>query len=307
MRVAAFAWMSLGATFFALMNFCARLASANVSWTMVAGTRAFIGALIAILVARVRGVSFVAASSRHMWLRSLFGTGSMISTFYALGSADIALGDAVTLCSMGPIWIAILGPRLLGERSGRRVMIAIPLALSGAVCIVRPSVIFGYSAVHTAMLAPACVAMVGSFLSCFAMIMLRQVSDHETPEAIATHFSLTAALVLTVLSIPHFVLPGGKDALIMVVGGFFAGFGQLCMTKAYSMEFAARVSPFSYLSIVVSALLGAFSLHQWPDGLALLGMSLVITGGVVVAVAGMRDKTSLRNLTRTVPNRTASP
>lgn len=285
--------MSLSATLFALMNYCARVASADVPWTMVAASRAFVGALIAMAVARARGVSFVAKRSRAMWLRSLFGTASMMCTFYALGSADIALGDAVTLVSLGPMFIALLGPIVLGERSGRRVALALPVALTGVIFVVRPSFVFGYSAAHASMVLPATIALLGAFFSSFAMMMLRQVSDGENAEAIATHFSLTAAGVLFLVSLPRFMVPAGRDLAIMIGAGLCAGFAQLAMTRAYALEMAARVSPFSYLSIVVTALLGAVSLHQWPDGLAVLGMGLVIAGGVIVTIAGIRDTRAL--------------
>ena len=75
----------------------------------------------------------------------------------------------------------------------------------------------------------------------------------------------------------------------LLAAGFCAGFAQLAMTRAYSLEIAARVSPFGYISVAVSAGLGAVALHEWPDRLAVLGMLLVVSGGLVVTVAGMRE------------------
>jgi drug/metabolite transporter (DMT)-like permease len=284
--------MSLGAVLFALMNFLAHIASAHVAWTLVAGTRALVGALVAIAIARSRGVPFLPKNTRTMWLRSFFGTIAMVATFYALGSKALALGDAVTLVNLTPVFLALLAPHFLGERSGRRVVIAIPLAVVGVALILRPTFLFGDDGPlvnRDAMLFPAGIALLASVSSSFAMMMLRRVGKTEHPEAIATHFSLVAAATCFVLSFGSLAFPSGIDLLTMIVTGLCAGCAQIAMTKAYAMEHAARVSPFGYLAVVVSAALGAAFLHEWPSLLALSGMALVILAGTVVTIAGVRE------------------
>jgi drug/metabolite transporter (DMT)-like permease len=285
--------MSLGAVLFALMNFLARIASGHVSWMLVAGTRALVGAFVAMAIARARSVNVFPKSTRTMWLRSFFGTISMMATFYALGSKALALGDAVTLVNLTPVFLALLAPYVLGERSGRRVVIAIPLAIGGVVLILRPTFLFGDVGAHVsrdAMLFPAGIAVLASISSSFAMMMLRRVGKTENPEAIAAHFSLTAAVACFLLALPSLEMPSRVDLLTMVATGLCAGCAQIAMTRAYSMEHAARVSPFGYLSVVVSAALGAAFLHEWPGVLALGGMALVILAGTVVTVAGVREQ-----------------
>jgi drug/metabolite transporter (DMT)-like permease len=68
----------------------------------------------------------------------------------------------------------------------------------------------------------------------------------------------------------------------MVGAGICAGFGQLAMTRAYTLERAARVSGMSYLSVVASALFGAAFLGEAPGTTGLAGMALVIAGGLLV-------------------------
>ncbi|WP_394826403.1 DMT family transporter [Pendulispora albinea] len=290
--LAAYGWMALSASLFAGMYFFAHLASHRVPWTMVATARAGVGAMVAIGVGKMRGVPVLpeGKGSRQMWLRSLFGTASLLCTFYATGSPDLALGDAITLANLGPVIIAVLAPLMLGERSGRRVAVAIPLSLAGVVCIVRPAIFFGHEVANGRMLLPAVAAIGGSFFASLAMIMLRQVSDRVGPEAIAAHFSLTAAAVMFVLSIPKLTVPAAHDLAIMLAAGLCAGFAQLAMTRAYALEFAARVSPFGYLQVVIGSLLGAVALAQWPDALTFVGMLLVIAGGVFVSIVSLREQ-----------------
>src|SRR4051794_19011848 len=70
----ALAWMALSAVLFASMGFFARLASAHVSWTLVATSRAAIGAIIAVAVAKARGAKTTVDDRRGIWARSIFGT-----------------------------------------------------------------------------------------------------------------------------------------------------------------------------------------------------------------------------------------
>jgi drug/metabolite transporter (DMT)-like permease len=99
-----------------------------------------------------------------------------------------------------------------------------------------------------------------------------------------------AAATCFLLSLGTLAIPSRVDLLIMIVTGLCAGCAQIAMTKAYAMEHAARVSPFGYLSVVVSAALGAAFLHEWPSLLALAGMALVILAGTVVTIAGVRER-----------------
>ncbi|CAN5905698.1 hypothetical protein BH11MYX4_BH11MYX4_59920 [soil metagenome] len=94
--------------------------------------------------------------------------------------------------------------------------------------------------------------------------------------------------MLGLLALGDLRMPTGRDALAMVAAGICAGLGQIALTRAYSLERAARVSGIGYLSVVASALLGAAILHERPSAGALLGMALVVSGGLVVTFT--RDK-----------------
>jgi len=266
---------------FAGMSFCAHVASAHAHWAMTGAVRCLVGAIVAYGVARARGAATRVHDRRGIWLRSIAGTSAMLFTFYALGT-PLPLGDAVTLFNLTPVFLALLGPVLLRERAGRRVWIAVPVCMAGLVLIVRPEIVVGSGALSGA------VAAVGSALSStFAYALLRRMGN-ESPEAVALHFSLFAAAVLSALALPHL---GGAPPAAATVGwmlgaGVMGGLAQLALTRAYAMERAARVAPIGYLNVVVSALLGALALHEWPSARAVAGMALIVSGGLVVTLAG---------------------
>jgi drug/metabolite transporter (DMT)-like permease len=135
--------MALGAVLFSLMNYFARVASGQAPWPMVGFTRALVGAAVAWSVARARGSRLDFGDRKGMWLRSLFGTASMTATFYALSSRTLPLGDTVSLLYLTPVFLAVLAPVFLRERTGKRVVLALVLSISGALLILRPAVFFG--------------------------------------------------------------------------------------------------------------------------------------------------------------------
>jgi drug/metabolite transporter (DMT)-like permease len=280
----AYVYAAGSATAFAGMNFCAHVASAHAHWAVTAAVRSIIGAAVAYGVARARGAATRVRDRRGIWLRSVAGTTSMLLTFYALGT-PLSLGDAVTLLNLTPVFLGLLGFALLGERTGRRVWVAVPLCMVGLVLIVRPGVVVGPRG-----LSGAAAAVGSSISSTFAYALLRRMG-RESPEAVALHFSLFAAVVLSLVAVPH-VRPVDAATLGWMIGtGFFGGTAQLALTRAYAMERAARVAPIGYLNVVVSALLGALALGEWPSVRAAAGMALIVAGGLVVTLASVVKRT----------------
>jgi drug/metabolite transporter (DMT)-like permease len=283
--------MAASAVLFALMGFFGRVASAHTHFTLVAATRAAVGAMVAYGVGRARLAPLVVKDRRGIWLRSIFGTGSLLCTFYALSSRALGLGDTTTLVNLTPVFIAILAPFFLKERTGKRIAVALPLCVTGVILILHPAFVFGGGAASTPGAArTAVVAVTASLLSANAMMMLRKISQTEGPEAISLHFSLVAMGVSLLLSLPHLRAPRPLEAGAMLAAGLSAGLGQLCMTRAYALEHAARVSSMGYLAVVIAAGLGVLFLGEVPASGALAGMGLVIAGGLVVTLASVRGQ-----------------
>ncbi|APR82244.1 Putative membrane protein [Minicystis rosea] len=279
--------MTLASSLFAVMNVLVRLSSARVPWSEVASARGITGALVAVLVARTRGVPLTIHDRKLSWARSLFGTGALLCGFYSMGSRGMALGDAVTLQSLSPIFVAVLAPWLLGERGGRRVWVATAVAFAGVALVAGPTF---HVAAHL-----AGIATLGAFLSAMAMIWLRRLGrvregfPKESPEAIVAHFSIVAATVTTMLALRDFRMPDAAGALMLAATGITGGLAQIAMTRAYALEKAARLGPVSYLGVVLSHVGGAALLGETTGSAQMVGTALVVGAGVVLAIAAMRD------------------
>jgi drug/metabolite transporter (DMT)-like permease len=283
--------MAVAAVLFSGMNFLARLATQSASWASVATVRALVGALVAFTVARIRGSSLKVNDRRMLLGRSALGTTSMLATFYALSARSLSLGNTVTLLNLAPIFLALLAPIFLRERTSRLVGTATVVALTGVVLIVRPSFLFGDDRAASLAIATgpsanvtAAVAVFGALSTAMAMMFLRRVGRTETSESVAFHFSLIAACTLSVFALFDLRMPSPRDMVLMLASGVCAGLAQLAMTRAYAMENAARVGGMSYLAVVVSAGLGIGLLGERPGPTALVGSVLVVIGGVLLTI-----------------------
>ena len=264
---------------FAGMNVCTRLGAAHLPWAEIAAARFLIGALVAVGLAAIRGVSLRVTDRPGTWRRSVFGTISAVGTFYALGSPRIGLGDAATLSATAPIFVALLSGPLLGERVGRHLWLAVALAFLGIVALLRPS--FEVAA------PVAMVATVGAFFYALAMIWLRKIGPGESHEAVVLHFSLVGCAAMVLLALPQWTWPDLRGGLYLLGAGLGGGGAQLAMTRAYALQRAAPVTALSNLGIVFTYLLALLVFPARPGGWQVAGSLLVIAATVLVG-AGAR-------------------
>ncbi len=283
-------WVTAANSLFAMMSVSARLASRSASWATVGGSRAFVGALVALAVARWVGAPLRTKRRGLSWARSLLGTASMLATFYAISSPSISVGDAVTLFSTAPILIALLSRRMLGERPDRGLWVVLLVAFAGVVLVAGPRLSFAA--------APAVSALLAAVFSALAMMFLRRMrtahegEEPESSEAIAFHFGAVAFVVHVIVGASSFRVPDPADVGWLVVTGVSGGVAQLAMTRAYAMTEAARLGAVGYLGTVMAVAAAILFLDERPSWTQLAGSALVVGAGAALAFATARASAS---------------
>ena len=271
-------WILLSETLFAIMRLATRWGAADVPGLEIGAARFLGGAVVALAVSRMRGVSLAIGDQRTAWLRSGFGALNALAVFYVLGQPRIALGDVATLQATGPLFVALLSAPLIGERVSRRVASGVMLGFVGLTVLVGP-------AFHTSG-DLALIMIVGAFCYAVAMLSLRRLGPHETSEGIAFHLSLVAGAVLLLVALPRFVVPGARATEAIVASALSGGLAQVAMSRAYSLDRAARMSAYAYAGVAITYALEAAIwrrvpvVHQW------IGAALVVVAGVIVSGIG---------------------
>lgn len=273
----------LAESLYVVMRLGARANADALPWPGIAAARFFGGAIVVAAIAMGRNASLRVNDRRGTWMRSIFGAGSALGVFYALGTNRIAVGDAATLSATAPFFVALLSRPLLGERVSGRVAVAIVVGFLGAAVLVSPS----FSSAAPVALA----ALAGAASYAVAMIWLRRVGQSETSEAVALHVSLVSGTVMVCcLAIG---LGGGLFRTTtaeahwpaLAAAAVAGGLGQIAVTRAFALERAATLGAVSYVGVALTYAAEAAVLQRVPGSLQLLGAALIIAAGVMTVRA----------------------
>jgi drug/metabolite transporter (DMT)-like permease len=199
-------------------------------------------------------------------LRGLFHALAVVLWFYAI--VHIPLAQVTAIGYLNPVMMLIIAALLMGEGLAPRRIIAVAVALMGALIVLRP----GFQTITTGHWAQigAAMAFCGSYLlakrlsavldaGMIVAMMSAMVAMLLAPFAIALWQPVTLAQVLWL---------GG--VALMATGGHYA------MTRAFAAAPLAVTQPVTFLQLVWASLMGATLFGEPLDGYVLLGGGLII-------------------------------
>lgn len=211
--------------------------------------------------------------------------------FFYMALASLPLAEVVGIFFIAPFLISIFSVIFLGEYVGPQRWIAIAMGFAGVLLIIRP----GTDAFQLAALLPVAAAVgYASF-----HIMTRHIGRTETTMSMTFYVPLVFVVVSGTIGIlvgdgslsgqsnpsleflfRPWILPAVWDFVIMVFIGFGVTLGGYCVSKAYQHSDAALIAPFEYNALLYAALFGWVFFAEWPDGLAWVGLALVLASGL---------------------------
>lgn len=226
----------------------------------------------------------LAMSRRDLWLTAIravlhmAGIGMMF-----LSLRYLPLADAVAIAFVMPFIMLLLGRYILGEKVGRRRILACGVGFLGTLMVMQPS----FAEVGWPALLPVGVAVVFAFF----MLVTRQLAKSVDPVAlqfvsggIACALLIPLLLVLSAAQVPGFRLtwPEGLTWVLVFAMGALGTVAHLLMTWALRYAPSATLAPMQYLEIPFAALLGWLIFSDFPNGLALFGILVTIGAGLYV-------------------------
>ncbi|MEO1680126.1 MAG: DMT family transporter [Pseudomonadota bacterium] len=237
------------------------------------------------LVGRGGGRLFVATARHRLWGLMVVRTGLMIAGIglMFLSLRVLPLADAIAIAYVMPFIVLALGWLVLGEAVGWWRIGASVVGFLGTLLVMQPS----FAEVGLVVLMPLGVALI------FAVFILitRAVSAHIG----AVELQALNGLIGTALLLPLLVLaegtgwaevdpvwPDGRIPGLMLAMAVVGTISHLALTASLQVAPAATVAPVQYLEIPCAALLGWAIFAEFPDGVALVGIALVMGAGLVV-------------------------
>lgn len=288
--------MLIGSIFFAVMGLLIESLGTEYSFTWIATIRSAVATLIAVSMVRLAGARFVLVRPASIWMRSLAGCSAMLCLFFAMTHYDVAI--VLSLSSMYPIWVAVLGWPMLGQIPSRETWFALTISTIG-MWLIYSSATGTTSEPTEAMLAAQAhykpqiaipLAAAASMFSAVALIGLHRVKQLD-PRAVVAHFSAVSTLLSLLLWItmpsPTTLGDTNSSSLVRLISvGICAVLGQLFLTKAFAAGRPARISVIGLSQVAVAALYKWFVYGRVPSSVGGIGMLLVIGATLWVMLRG---------------------
>ena len=289
------AWMLFGAASFATMGAFVHALNERCDWLLVAGVRAVIMLVTALVLTRMAGVKLAIWRPRSLWLRSLAGSFSLICNFYAL--AHLPVADAITLFNVHPLWIVLL-PSIVRRRLPTVAEgLGVSCGLLGVLLIQRPELGGNRLAVG--------VALMSSMSTAAAMMGLHRLKGVD-PRAVVVHFAGVASLFSLVWWLARFNVASvaalaDPTTLALLLGAGVSGTAaQVALTRAYAVGPPARVAVVGLSQVAFGM---GFDVLLWQRALTpltLAGFALVMAPATWLSVRSAR-RLSVPNVATPLP------
>jgi drug/metabolite transporter (DMT)-like permease len=283
-------WMLLGtACFVGMAAFVKVLREDGLTTSEVMFWRTAPGLVWIVVELRLRGQGLRPNVVAPVVLRSVAGLAAMAGYFYALRA--LTMIENAVLSLLQPVLVAVLAPTLLGERLQRRALVALAVALFGAIVVIRPDQAWR---ANVPML-PIAAGIMAALFSALAHIMVRKATARDSPELVVFWFTVTVTVASLVTGIargefleglPHALELGEAAWKIAAMAGFGLA-GQLLMTRAYGRMVAPMVAVVAYAAIPISMLVDlAWGVRPGVDQ-AVGSLLMVVAGAVLVRGRGV--------------------
>lgn len=185
-------------------------------------------------------------SPRLLVVRGVLGLCALEAYAWTLGAMPLA--DAWILQAMNPVFVALLAPLVLKERSAGHVWLALALGLGGAALIVRPGLHVGWW--------PGLVGVAGGLASGLAYMTVRRLGRSERPLTVVMAFPVVAGPLSVPFALPVWVWPDLPETAAMVGAAVAAAGGQLLLTIGLQGSRAAPATTATYAGFVFAAAIG---------------------------------------------------
>ncbi len=288
----------LTAIFFAVFGFtCWVLGDSCIKWIGQSGLPpeeivAFMGCFMALTLTLQAAVRRSLGNLRprslgRQVLRALLDMMNNVCVVIALRHLSLTMFYILVFTS--PMVISLLSAIFLGERITRRKALALVVGFGGVVIAVAP---FSHTQRIDLIGLASCLVCV----ACFSvnMVWSRVLTRTEPPESLAFCSGLVTAiagLMLTSLH-PRPLTPTLWLALGMM--GVFCAAGTLSFYFAVKHTSASNVSQYHYTQLLTGALISYLVRQEKPGLSMLVGGSLIIGSGLLIALAARNAQAALR-------------
>lgn len=197
------------------------------------------------------------------------------------GLRFLPLADAVAITFISPLIVAGLAMLVLGEHVSAKKWVAICAGFIGVLIIIRP----GLGVMHWAAVLPLGMAI------CFSIyqILTRIAARTESATTSQLWSPLAGVIAMTAMAPFFWTEPDLLGWAMLAFIGLCGGIGHYLIIRAYLVAEASTLSPFVYVELVWTVILGYFVFGDFPDAFTLGGAAIVILSGLYIFRSATRS------------------
>ena len=277
---------------FSINDVAIKFLSGDYALHQVVLIRSIIGSIFLLAVIVPISGGLPALRTRRLGIHILRGSCVVFANMaFFLGLAALPLAEGVAIFFISPLVITVFSVIFLKEQVGPRRWAAIALGLVGVVIVLRP----GTAAFQLASLLP----LMAAFGYAALHMLTRYIGRTETAAAMSFYIQMTFIMVSAGLGLlmgdgkfagttdpslsflfRAWVWPPVGDYWVLVLLGVASAFGGFFISQAYRVSEAALVAPFEYIAMPMAIVWGILVFDEWPDGVALAGIALILGSGL---------------------------
>jgi drug/metabolite transporter (DMT)-like permease len=211
---------------------------------------------------------------RNVLLRCIFDV--LATTAFVTALMHMQIANLTAVLQAVPLAVTLLSMLFLGERVGWQRMAAVVVGFIGVLMIVKPSV----TRVETYEL----LALVIVFGCAIRDILTRRIPGRIPTFLVAFVNAGFVALGGAAMALwQGLAWPEPWQVGLLAIAACFLSSGYLFMVATLRLGELSGTAPFRYSIMVFAIASGILVFHEFPDGLAMLGMAVVVATGLYAA------------------------
>jgi drug/metabolite transporter (DMT)-like permease len=204
--------------------------------------------------------------------RSTVGFISMCLWF--TGVAYLPLNESTALSFTAPLFASVCAVVFLGEVIRLRRWTATIIGFLGTMIILRPGL--------AELTWPQGVILASAITSGINAVLVKQLTRTESPNAIVTYMTFYALPFSLAGALYVWVTPPLHTWPLILLLGFFATMGHLCLTRAFFCMDASSVTALDFGRLPFVALIAWFAFGEAPDAWTWVGAAVIVSATVYI-------------------------
>lgn len=272
-------YMLISAFGFSLMALCVKIANItyNIPVLEIVLARSLVSLIISYVDIKRKKISVWGNNKPWLVARGVVGALALMCVYYAV--TTLPLAEATILQYLNPVFTAFLAVIFLKESMQRSTVMCIVISLLGLLIMIQPNMVLDHKIYYSWF--SIGVGILGAMGSAIAYTIVKKLTETDDSSVIIFYFPMVCLPISIVFLGGDFIVPSLAALGVLILVGIFTQIGQVGLTKALSYADANKVTPYAYVQVLFSALIGWVVFSEVPVIATIIGGAFIMMGALI--------------------------